>query len=753
MDPDRIVSELEEDWVLKKSAARASSASQTPHRMVTSFTDQQPAHGWEPKHALREFWQNFKDGLRERFCGQHKDLKIDMHAEPGNDVFKAYFGTREVGLVDVRTANQLVISQSQCILSLEALQLASFKRANNDGGETIGGHGEGFKVGINLLLRHGFAVTYSMPFVTWYFSLQHVYSERCRNMVVDIVPHDEERDDLQILVEGSGAHTLFDPEIDLQLTPELRLECECSSGSMYSCRYTHHFGRIYCRGLYVASDDDFKHLELVVNLNTHIARDRHLLPGNTWNLIEAILNEESQREQAPLLLHLLTICRSLDENVLRKSLAFIKPPLRKHIAFLNRVSEQSVVFIRNDTSPFERLLRDLGKFVVSGSGALADAVDVHSLKQEYVMSKPCMEISALKAVEKIYYDAFRSFGRALHLNFNRSFNDNVLVKDIPPSLADILPVYEGDSIIIPRLLLVSVEEVVFLALLCIQKFSYGDRVVQSKIFMDFSKDPLNFEPRKIVTADETDYSDLPVAAKPSTTADPFGNSTSLGSSDVAAKGHQSDGSAAGAVQDMGQGAGMGTGAGSRPPEDTDLLGEYVHSDEPNPRVRTSTFKGVPTGPLDVGGEDGVQVSFPACGKYVGSLIPTFVGDLVMYFGDTVLSLQEDEAFMASLARTAPVIDQLVNELRVNIARTLAISDQNFPVILVLVTDTILGFTDGGGVYLNCKPLLGMPHNKMKKSVFFTLIHELTHRSCGRHDAYFASEYGKLILLTCECVRK
>lgn len=758
MDPDDLLSEQLERWVIRKSTARAAAAEQVPRRMVSSFTDQQPAHGWTSQHALREFWQNFKDGLREQFCSNSKELQIDMHAEPGNDVFKAYFGTREVGYINAQTPNQLEISQSHCILSLEALQLASFKRSDGENGETIGGHGEGFKVGINLLLRHGFSVTYSMPFATWYFSLQNVYSDRCRNMVIDIVPHDSERDDMLILIEGQSAHTLFDPETDLQLTPELREECNCKSGSMYSSRFARHFGRIYCRGLYVASDDDFKHLELVVNLNSHIARDRHLLPGNTWNLIEDILNEVSQREHAPLLLHLLTICRNLDENMLRKSLAYIKPPLRKHIAFLNHILEQDVVFIRNDSSPFEQLLRDLGKFVVSGAGALADAIDAHNLKQQYVMSRPCMELSALKAIERVYYDAFRTFRSALQINFSKSFNDNVLVKDIPASLADVLPVCEGDSMIIPRLLLASHEEVVFLVLLAIQKFSFGDRVIQSKLFMEFSKDPLHFVPRKLDILNVDDFTDSPV-----TTAAGSGDrlrsdgqsgavdsNTNTGTSmkrDIEYDDSNSD-----HLQSLGQesneqerGIREGESGGG---------GGGVHSDEPDPRIRNSTFNGVPIGPLDVGGESGIQRTFPACSKHLGSLVPALVGDHVVYFGDTMLHLNQDNnQFMIALTQSVPVINQLVTELKGGISRTLNIADQNFPVILVVVTDTILGFTDGGGVYLNCKPLLGINYNKMKKSIFFTLIHELTHRTSSAHDAYFASEYGKLVLLACDCVRR
>jgi len=216
-----------------------------PKQIVTSFTDQAPIHGWEPKHALREIWQNFRDGLRERFCSSSEKHNIVMNRE-GNAYFFATFGTEVVGSIDLRTPNKLIIYQSQCILGIEALQLASFKSDNKDKTQkTIGGHGEGFKVGINLLLRKGFKVTYKMPFESWMFSLKNAYTEKCKNMCVEIVPVSvfpsgtamsssssssssttttttttsalPQVDGLVIEIEGPNAHSLFDPEVDCSL--------------------------------------------------------------------------------------------------------------------------------------------------------------------------------------------------------------------------------------------------------------------------------------------------------------------------------------------------------------------------------------------------------------------------------------------------------------------------------------------------------------------------------------------------------
>ena len=86
----------------------------------------------------------------------------------------------QIGSLDCATMNRLVISQKKCVLGLEHLQLASEKSSG------IGGHGEGFKVGINLLLRMKYKVRYQMAGATWKFSLQNEMTQRFKNMVVDI---------------------------------------------------------------------------------------------------------------------------------------------------------------------------------------------------------------------------------------------------------------------------------------------------------------------------------------------------------------------------------------------------------------------------------------------------------------------------------------------------------------------------------------------------------------------------------------
>ncbi len=101
-----------------------------PLTIVTSFTDAQPLHGWENVHAIRELWQNFRDGLHTRF-----GAGVTMHCTAAR-VFEARQGARVVGRLDCSRPD---LFQLERILAIDCLNLASTKREEGD----IGGHGEG----------------------------------------------------------------------------------------------------------------------------------------------------------------------------------------------------------------------------------------------------------------------------------------------------------------------------------------------------------------------------------------------------------------------------------------------------------------------------------------------------------------------------------------------------------------------------------------------------------------------------------
>jgi hypothetical protein len=165
-----------QEWIAEKRAAKHMVRDE---EIVTSFTDSQPLHGWRIEDAVRELWQNYKDGVQTRF-----KCKIDLRTvyNESNMLIRVSShlpSGEEVGSLDLSHPRQLILRQKYCMLNPGHLQLASGKRTS-DG--SIGGHGEGFKVGLNLLLRNNFEVDYKMPFCTWKFSLRNKYSRNFRNM-------------------------------------------------------------------------------------------------------------------------------------------------------------------------------------------------------------------------------------------------------------------------------------------------------------------------------------------------------------------------------------------------------------------------------------------------------------------------------------------------------------------------------------------------------------------------------------------
>jgi hypothetical protein len=313
----------------------------------------------------------------------------------------------QVGYVDFRNENKLAISQRGVVLGEQHLQLASSKRANK-----IGGHGEGFKVGINLLLRSNFQATYAMSGKVWTFYLRKTCpGAGFRNLVV-VEETGPAREDLFITIQGSGgARDLFQPDVDLRLVPVLQRQCDCKNGSLYYHPDSRYHGKVYVRGLFVAEDEHFRRLQLVVNLHTHVVRDRHELPSNTWQLIGNMLTElaDGHQQHVALFDHLIEIYQKNSVELMAKSLAHTKEPIRRFIGRVSIVDKDKVVFLRavDQLGPVEmqgskeaQLPKALDRFVLPNAGALADPVDVRALKNEYAIKKRPVRERELNSAER-----------------------------------------------------------------------------------------------------------------------------------------------------------------------------------------------------------------------------------------------------------------------------------------------------------------------------------------------------------------
>ncbi|CZT07834.1 uncharacterized protein RCO7_10885 [Rhynchosporium graminicola] len=128
--------------------------------------------GWKPDHALREFYQNWKDAIVEGAQIQHKDLKV----------LNKGFNNEKVYIVEARhpTSNKLLgfirlkdgmleLTNFGAQLSRRALHLGKSSKKNN--AEAAGKHGEGFKVASLVMIREGYKVQYEASKCRWKMKL------------------------------------------------------------------------------------------------------------------------------------------------------------------------------------------------------------------------------------------------------------------------------------------------------------------------------------------------------------------------------------------------------------------------------------------------------------------------------------------------------------------------------------------------------------------------------------------------------
>jgi hypothetical protein len=685
-------------------------------KLVTSFTTAQPLQGWRTTHALRELWQNFRDGLHADFGGNVTLARCSDRLFVAREVHGQL-----VGWLDSTRDDVIVISQAYCSLGVDYLQLATSKAA---GGEFIGGFGEGAKVALCLLLRSGFDVTFELPFVRWRFSLERVYREvQFENMVVYFEPADARRD-LLIRVHGPGAHRLFDPQIDIRLlSNDLTLQCRGQDGALYAGASARLHGRVYARGLHVAVDRDFELLRLVVNLNAAVARDRHLLPSNTWDLIERILNEAvDQAAAAPqpawiaVFDHLMAICAEQTAESLRRSLPHIKSAIRRYVALHNGVPVDRVAFVGDD-SPSVQLLRDLGKLVVDNVGALADVLDVAKLRKEFVGQAPLVDVAQLDDDERAATDAIGRLFEALRINANTRLR--LAIKDIPPSLRETLPfVRKSQSVAVfdrsflePQNLSASVYH-----LFMKYRFSCGMQVT-SRMLSDFARDPLGY------IAKRYEQQALPANRKRDNAQ--------------AASSSQASAAAASSSSSPSAPSSLPSSTSSTAPRSS------VGRDPLMPDARSlneCSFRG-DTEFGDVR-KDRAPIDRGSC-THIGPLRVVLDFDIPLYAAEGV-SL-ERSSVLEPLADVANIVAQL----RAGIGRALNLStsdrDDKLPIMFAYVpSPSLMAFTRNGGIFVNLLPLLSLSSTARRRSLFLSILHELAHRTQADHNSQFADQLARIL---------
>ena len=127
-------------WERVRDAARAA---WKPDGFVlaTSFSSAQPMVGWELPHAIRELWQNMRDGLTRAFGGA---ILVPTVGPTSTELRVSALPDPLVGSIAYDNPDTLVLRQRFAVLEVKHLLLASSKQSASDD-DAAGCHGEGLR--------------------------------------------------------------------------------------------------------------------------------------------------------------------------------------------------------------------------------------------------------------------------------------------------------------------------------------------------------------------------------------------------------------------------------------------------------------------------------------------------------------------------------------------------------------------------------------------------------------------------------
>jgi predicted metal-dependent hydrolase len=766
---------VNKEWIAKKTSILERFKQPNGYELVTSFTDKQPLHGWTAEHAIRELWQNFKDGLRKTF-GAVKFSRLE--GSPNFYVGKDSTG-QIVGNVNCTELNQLVITQDQSILTIENLQLASVKQNDRD----IGGHGEGFKLGINILLRQGYHVRYLMPQQDWIFELHERYAPGMRNMTVQF-NNAIDRDELIIVIEGPEASKLFNPLIDLDLVPYKYSLCQSKKyGSVYSSSppvsiistianndannaansaaniennnnnndlVSPIAGFIYCRGLLVGVDEDLKNFKLVVNLEHQPSRDRHMVPAVLWRQLQRLLEEkarsEQDREVFDYIMNLARAKPAIDVTVL---VPYVKTALRHYLADLYGVpSPNQIVLLKDVNEKLSNILSSLDMRAIPSMGAFADPINIEELRKEYLARQPILSLATdFTPNEQRYLQSLQQCLSAIELSVHKGFQ--LVFKNVP-EMGEYTPILvENFTVIIfDRQHHLQDETSLFCAaqmmMNIINNLTHQNyRRALARLIVDYMRKPFEFQVKKYHQNQLSN--NLHDMFNQAAAGEENGKQPALPPPPPPP--HQTESSDRAGINAGTMEGGQGNNNNNNNMDvDNDHESAYVPGNSRIPNsIRESNFTGV----NDVGTinqNDGIERC--ACTSYkIGSLELQEWRSEIVYVDQEHMQYYETNREM--IHETFPLFHSAVNDLVPKIANQLEIPITKFYILYAAFNRQLLGVNQGGGIYINTPLFLRMPPDVMRRQIFLTILHELTHRHCQAHNSEFADTFSNLVL---ECRR-
>lgn len=363
-------------------------------------------HGWTKEHAIRELWQNLRDGVASVF-GEGRLTPTFSGASAGlAGRIELQVDGVEVGFVDASARNTLVLQQRFAVLQPRHLALASVKTGSAAGAHGEGAvesdvrkcvslysrrldHSAGFKVAINFLLNRGFRVVYRMDCQRWDFEYRPLHDRTVQNMVV-VMHSDSPRDEMLIEVSGPDAGALFRLENDWdlmrakraltgRLPPALRVYSE----ELVVTADTTLAGRVYNKSLFVASSDGLAALGVACNLALDLQRDRHALPANLPSKFADALqsamsvNEPGSPQVAEVCSHLIEKFREGDADAEHFAPA-LRDALRSFVALRIGVDDPAAVVFLAAGADRTAELEELGFRPQVGKGGAANTSIVTS---------------------------------------------------------------------------------------------------------------------------------------------------------------------------------------------------------------------------------------------------------------------------------------------------------------------------------------------------------------------------------------
>lgn len=718
-----ILSQFERD---KHEAAAAQLADGA--EMVTSFTSDQPMHGWTIDHALRELWQNLRDGVMRIIGAGHK-FQVKYEGDHSGRIRLEVYG-HEFAYVDLSVPDQLVLRQSYTVLQPKHLTLASSK----DDARFAGCHGEGFKVAVNFLHQKGYKVAYKMNGATWDFCHRPVYSPTVKNLVVTI-RRASEYDHLRIVITGPGAHNLFDRKIDWDLmrtkeaTPG-ELSMSVHAQELVITSNARVLGRVYNRGLFVNHSDELADLGLCVNLNLDLHRDRHALPANLPRKFADLLQQAmSVAASNPAMVSSVTaLCEHLMSRFkLSHTRDHVYAPalrdtLRSYCAQKMGVDKDSIVFVSQGSESRDidfGLLRALGLVAIPDAGALADGTDLDRLCLARLRVK--LPYSPVNDTERMSLEYLRKLFAAMALH---GVDEGLKIVDLGSTVACRISkttVYLGAAALRSEK---AFHMATLLTYSCVtQCYSETVKGDLAAVLREFQLDPAGF---------------TPALHGPPTPA-------ALGAAAAAqAGGAWASMSAAGGI--------LGADTGARQPASCAEMS--LQADGPSARLSQPHLPHSSTVPTNIPGIDSLNgaVAVPvSCRIPCAQLVPLTCDlgggrSVAVYVDSGILATPLFQSQLGELGRRLAYFHPKLEQLRYEITQTLRL--QPFPIVYT-VCNGAKGFNYHGLIYINISPIVNVGASVAAvdaagEAFLHTLLHEIAHWSHARHDEGFAEELAKLM---------